>query len=303
MFYTDFLKDKDADGNFIFYPCFSPENNPKGENGISVNAVMDIMVCKEVMEHLLEAEEILHISDDEHYKWKDILEHLPILLRDEEGGLKEWAYTNHEENYDHRHVSHHYSVWPGHDVSLEDTPELAKAIQISNRKRGTQDYSAHGYMHRIFTAIRLGDMEYAGECIRFLLEKGYVNRTLQTNHYPYRVLFPDILGGIPAVISELILYSKPGYIKLLPGHQLLPSQGNINALAAYTFLRVNQLTWNKKEKELSAELYSIKDQTISIQLPEFIQDCKIDNDEVKVDQKIVKVALSTGQSIHISCKA
>jgi hypothetical protein len=76
-------------------------------------------------------------------------------LLDEEGGLREWAWPEVSENYDHRHVSHHYGVWPGHMITWEREPELAEAIRISNRKRSQQDDSAHGIIHRLLTAIRL----------------------------------------------------------------------------------------------------------------------------------------------------
>ncbi|MBR5115935.1 MAG: methyltransferase, partial [Lachnospiraceae bacterium] len=47
---------------------------------------------------------------------------------------------------------HHYDVWPGRAVTPETEPELTKASIISNRKRGQQDDSAHGIIHRAFTA-------------------------------------------------------------------------------------------------------------------------------------------------------
>lgn len=81
-------------------------------------------------------------------KWQRQLDDLPVYLIDEEGALKEWAWETVEENYNHRHVSHHYDVWPGRAVTLESEPEIAEAIRKSNRKRGQQDDSAHGIIIR-----------------------------------------------------------------------------------------------------------------------------------------------------------
>jgi hypothetical protein len=68
--------------------------------------------------------------------------------------LKEWAWPGSVENYNHRHVSHHYSAWPG--IALRGRiRRAAQAILISIKKRGQQNDSAHGIIHRLFTAIRL----------------------------------------------------------------------------------------------------------------------------------------------------
>ena len=145
-----------------------------------------------------------------------MLENLPALLLDEEGGLKEWAWKDHPERYNHRHVSHHYDVWPGMKVNWEDTPELADAILKSNRRRGQQDDSAHGIMHRLFTAIRLKDKQDACMHIQQLFRHGFVNSNLSTNHFPDRLEFPDMLGGMPAALAEMAVYSRPGIIEFLP---------------------------------------------------------------------------------------
>jgi hypothetical protein len=45
----------------------------------------------------------------------------------------------------------------GNSITWEDAPALAEAVLKSNRKRGQENDSAHGLMHRLFTAIRLKD--------------------------------------------------------------------------------------------------------------------------------------------------
>lgn len=37
----------------------------------------------------------------------------------------------------HRHVSHLFGLYPGHTMSLEQTPDLCKAVAKSLYKRGT----------------------------------------------------------------------------------------------------------------------------------------------------------------------
>ncbi len=58
LFYEDFLTVTDKDGNYIFVPSFSPENNPANTSPsamLVINATMDIAVCREVLNHLIEA--------------------------------------------------------------------------------------------------------------------------------------------------------------------------------------------------------------------------------------------------------
>ena len=58
LFYEDFLTVTDKDGNYIFVPSFSPENNPGNLNPscmLAINASMDIAGCREVLANLVEA--------------------------------------------------------------------------------------------------------------------------------------------------------------------------------------------------------------------------------------------------------
>ena len=142
---------------------------------------MDIAICREILMNLIDGCKTLGIEQENIPHWEAQLASLPTYLLDLEGGLKEWAWPTIEENYNHRHVSHHYDVWPGRAVTPEKDPALTEAIIISNRKRAQQDDSAHGIIHRAFTAIRLKDMEEAEQNLSQLLNHGFVRRTLQTS--------------------------------------------------------------------------------------------------------------------------
>mgnify|MGYP000211174969 FL=1 len=80
---------------------------------------MDVMACREVLDNLMEACEILDLDEPDYPKWKELRGKLPTYLLDEEGAVKEWSFKYSGENYDHRHVSHHYDVWPGRAITPE----------------------------------------------------------------------------------------------------------------------------------------------------------------------------------------
>ena len=272
LFFEDYACDRGPDGKVIFYPSFSPENptpNPGYEtvtcpsiNPTRINSVMDIAICREILTNLIDGCRTLGIEEENIPHWEEQLASLPTYLLDQEGGLKEWAWPDIEENYNHRHVSHHYDVWPGRTITPETEPELAEAILISNRKRAQQDDSAHGIIHRAFTAIRLKDMEEAVQNLSQLLCHGFVRRTLQTSHFPYRGVFPDLQGAVPAFLAEMCVFSAPGTAEFLPAMPDNMRTGSIDGLWLYTFAKVNHMEWN--EKGLCASLTSRKDQTLTL---------------------------------------
>lgn len=262
LFYEDFLQDKDANGNYIFYPCFSPEDSPMGQSPVSINAAIDIMGCREVLENLLRACEILEIHPAGMERWREILDHLPSYLLDEEGGLKEWAWEGTVENLNHRHVSHHYDAWPGHAVTWEDTPALAKAIQISNRKRGQQNDSAHGILHRLLTAIRLKDTDDAWQNLKQILDHGFVRPNLMGNHFPHKVYFADTTGSLPAIMDEMLVFSDEGVVEFLPALPPFFQKGAIEGLWTFAAAKINRMEWDLEQKTVKAELVSLREQEL-----------------------------------------
>jgi hypothetical protein len=266
LFYEDFLCDYDQYGNFIFYPSFSPENTPGGGEwtAVTINSVMDIMVCKEVLENLIYACEILGIEEEGQRKWKTMIKKLPAYPIEPDGALKEWAWPGISENYNHRHISHHYALWPAHDVSWEETPDLAKAIQISNRKRGWQNDSAHGILHRLFCAIRLNDLDGVTDFLRPLLERGFIRSNLMTNHFPYHLYFPDMIGSFPAILTEMALRSKPGIVELLPTMHNCILKGKAKGIRSYCFVILSELEWDFSQKYIKAVIIPIIDQQITL---------------------------------------
>lgn len=276
LFYMDYLSDTDENGKVIFYPSYSPEDPsmndyhvpfPKDVYAMNVNSLMDIMVCREVLDNLMKACDVLGLDEPDYPKWKELREKLPDYLLDEDGAVKEWSFKYSGENYNHRHVSHHYDVWPGRAISPEKTPELVKPFILSNRKRGHQDDSAHGIIHRYFTAVRLDDLPDAMHNMRTLLEHGYITRTLNTVHYPYRVFCPDLLGALPAMILEMLVYSDEGFIKLLPAVPDDLAKGSVKGVWLYTFAKIENMSWDIQGGKAVADISSIVDQTIKFAFP------------------------------------
>ncbi len=212
LFYEDFLTVTDEDGNYIFAPSFSPENNPANTGPgamIAINATMDITVCREVLTNLIEACELLGTDADSMPKWKAMLAKMPPYLMEPDGTLKEWAWPTLEERYSHRHVSHLYGAWPGDEIDPDRTPKLALAAMIADRRRVPERLAAHGRCHRALVGARLKDCYMVDTELRQLIEQGYVATTLRCSHDPWAFPMPDAQGGIPTIMMEMLALLAP----------------------------------------------------------------------------------------------
>ncbi len=268
LFYEDFLTVTDKNGKYTFVPSFSPENNPGNLNPgcmAVINATMDISVCREVLSNLVEACELLDIEADSIPKWKGMLAKLPPYMLEPEGTLKEWARADLEERYNHRHISHGYGAWPGDEIDPDSTPELARALVIANRKRVPERLAAHSHCQRGLIGARLKDNYLVDSELRQLLEEGYVGTTLLCVHDPYtNMRIPDAQGGIPTIMMEMLAYSRPGVIEVLPALPPTLKKGSINGMLLRTFARLNKLAWDMDAGTVELTVTSVRKQDVTL---------------------------------------
>ena len=171
--------------------------------------------------------------------------------------MKEWAWPTLGERYDHRHISHLYGAWPGDEIDPDRTPQLAKAALIADRHRVPERLAAHGRCHRALVGARLKDSYLVDTELRQLIEEGNVGPTLRCSHDPYAYPMPDAQGGIPTIMMEMLAYSRPGVIEVLPA--LPPSlvKGSINGMLLRTFARLNKLSWDMNARTVDLTITSV----------------------------------------------
>lgn len=310
LFYEDFLTVTDKNGNYIFVPSFSPENNPGNLNPgcmAVINASMDISVCREVIANLVEACELLGIESDNIPKWKAMLAKLPPYLLEPDGALKEWAWSDLDERYNHRHVSHCYGAWPGDEIDPDRTPQLAKAAVIADRKRVHERLAAHSQCQRALIGARLKDNYMVDSELRQLLEQGFVGTTLLCPHDPYASMrIPDAQGGIPAIMMEMLAYSRPGVIEVLPA--LPPSlvRGSINGMLLRTFARLDKLSWDMEARTVDLTVTSVRKQDVILIARYGIGKISVSSGamaaELQPDSAICELHLPEGKPVKIHLK-
>jgi alpha-L-fucosidase 2 len=267
LFYEDFLTVTDKEGNYIFAPSFSPENNPLNTGPgamMSINASMDIGVCREVLTNLIEACELLGTDASDVQKWKAMLAKLPPYLLETDGTLKEWAWPTLEERYSHRHISHLYGAWPGDEIDPDRTPQLALAAMLADRKRVPERLAAHGRCHRALVGARLKDSYMVDTELRQLIEQGYVARTLRCSHDPWAFPMPDAQGGIPTIMMEMLAYSRPGVIEVLPALPDTLETGAINGMLLRTFARLDKMSWDMDARIVDLTVTSFRKQDVTL---------------------------------------
>ncbi len=276
QFYEDFLTITDKDGNYIFVPSISPENtsvNTDPNGPALINATMDISICREVLANLIQACELLGIEPEGVAKWKAMLAKIPPYLIELDGTLKEWAYPTLEERFTHRHVSHLYGAWPGHDIDPDRTPQLARAAEIANRRRtfdtmpnavAGETLAAYGRCHRALIGARLKDNIIVDIQLRQLIEQGYISNAMRCSREPYGIPVPDAQGGIPAIMMEMLVYSRPGMIELLPALPASLKKGSIKGMLVHTFARINNLSWDMEARTVDLSITSLRKQDITL---------------------------------------
>jgi alpha-L-fucosidase 2 len=237
LFYEDFLIEGE-DGRYVFAPSFSPENTPSNTRvSCAINASMDIAVAREVLTNLCAACELLGIEKTGVKRWRKVLAKLPPYLINEDGAFKEWSHPDFEDNYEHRHMSHLYPVFPGLEVTREKKPELFEACRVAMAKKMLElEYPCcWSYVQAACTLARLGEGDEALRALE-VVARGYTLSNLFTTLWLYNWKEPmyqfEAASGIPAAIMEMLLFSEPRTVKLLPALPKAWPIGSVKGLRA-----------------------------------------------------------------------
>lgn len=224
-FYLTQLEDSD-DGYRIIFPMTSPENFIKCEGGmgsLSETSEMSMAILRELFANYIESCRILGVENDTLNTVKSEFPRLRPTMIGEDGRIMEW-YTPHEENdVHHRHVSHLYALHPGHAITPEKTPELAKACLKSLDVRGDES-TGWSLAWKANLHARLNDGNRALKLIKRQLKISYHKEmtvlggggsysNLLCAHPPFQI---DGNFGATSAICEMLMRSERDCIYLLP---------------------------------------------------------------------------------------
>ncbi|MCX4768510.1 glycoside hydrolase N-terminal domain-containing protein [Streptomyces sp. NBC_01285] len=213
LFYEDFLTRTAPDGTVVVVPSYSPENRPANASWVTVNATMDLAAAR----HALTVSADRSPTHPASARRRALAARFPDFSVNRDGALAEWAWPGLEENYDHRHLSHLYPVWPLDAINPYDTPDLSAAAHRALELRGSENDSAHGHLHHALIAARLRDGVRASAALDAVLAGDFFHDSLMSAHYPGRDVYnADAAHALPAAVIESLVQSTPRRLVLLP---------------------------------------------------------------------------------------
>ena len=288
LFWVDTLWEDTRDNTLVVNPSYSPEHGP-----YSLGATEAQSVVWGIFDEVIKASKALGKTDSEVDEIRNAKSKLSGFKIGSAGQLQEWKDDTQLDisgDNGHRHVNHLYGLFPGDQIvagrSSEDN-KFAEAAKVTLNTRGDGG-TGWSKAWKINFRARLLDGEHAQKMVKEILTQSTITNLLDV-HPPFQI---DGNFGATSGMTEMLLQSQGGTIKLLPAISSKWSSGQVTGLKARGNVEVG-MKW-KDNKLTGAVLKTMADGTITVSaegianMPVIksgssISVQKVDNNTIRID--------------------